>query len=275
MRNTKMYVIDNGKMWEDMSNMIAGNRMGMASNKTPMAEWGSIPIHTFLIDHPDGIVLFDTACDPEGMSKNWPDFIKELSPYEVPKGGSLPERLEQLKVHPKDVKYVVLSHLHVDHAGCLKMFTNSEVFVNDVEFTTTLRQYALNEDLNVHLKSDISEWLKAELHWHLIEKNRREYKLLDGLTIVNFGSGHSWGMLGLLVELTKSGSFLLVADALYSEVNAGPPIQLPGIVYDSVGYVETAKYISDYAKSKNAKVLYGHDSKQFKSLIKSTEGFYD
>jgi N-acyl homoserine lactone hydrolase len=271
----KMYVLDNGKMWIDKATLVAGHNMATADNQHQIADWSDIPIHTFLIDHPEGLVLFDTACDPEGMEKNWPDFMKKDSPYTVPENGYLPERLAQLNIKPEDIKYVVISHLHVDHAGCLKFFKNAKVFVNDEEFTRSLRQYALNDDLGAHMKTDIEGWLSAGLSWHPVEKNVKEIEILKGLTVLNFGPGHSWGMLGLLVELPQSGNFLLVADALYTSVNAGPPVKLPGILYDSLGYVSTAKFISQYAEKKNAIVLYGHDKEQFASLITSTEGCYE
>ena len=32
------------------------------------------------MEHPDGLVLFDTGCDPD-WERNWPAFIPEQSPY--------------------------------------------------------------------------------------------------------------------------------------------------------------------------------------------------
>ncbi|SHI23943.1 Metallo-beta-lactamase superfamily protein [Sporobacter termitidis DSM 10068] len=275
MANMKMYILDNGKLMLDRANIIAGNRLATVVDKHPEAEWTEIPVNTFLIDHPDGLVLFDTACDPKGMSDNWPASSKLVSPYEAPEGGYLHERLEQLKVKPEDVKYVVMSHLHTDHAGCLSLFKNAEVFVNETEFTETLKLYALREEKPAYSHSDIEAFLNAKLRWHLLDNTEKEYPLLDGLTIVNFGSGHTFGMLGLLVELPKAGNFLMVADALYTSENAGPPIKFSGLVYDSLGYVATAKFIAKYAKAHNAQVVYGHDKAQSDGMIKSTEGYYD
>ena len=261
----RMFVLDNGIISMPEVNIYTGG-----SND----KWIDIPIHTFLIDHPEGWVLFDAACDPDGMTKNWP---KEFTacPYVVPEGGYLPQRLAQLGVEPQEIRHVVVSHLHIDHAGCLKDFTNAVVHVNNEEFKRTLRQYVIGEGLGAHMKSDIESWLLAELNWHPISCEETEIELFDGLKIINFGPGHSWGMLGLLIELKKDGNYLLVSDAIYSQRHIDPPGIKPGIVEDEEGYRNTVDFILRYAKAKNARVLYGHDLEQFKGLVTSTQGFYE
>lgn len=271
----KLHVMQHGKMWLDRCNMVAGSRLATADNRNPPAEWVSIPVNTFLIEHPDGLVLFDTGCDPLGMSEHWSAFSRQVSPFEADENGTMVERLGQLGFRPEDVKYVVMSHLHTDHAGCLNLFGNAEVFVHDDELTQVMRMYALGEERPAYSPTDIEAMLAAKLHWHLIERGEREYPLLDGITIVNFGSGHTFGMLGLLVELPRTGSFLLVSDALYSKTNAGPPVQLPGLVYDSLGYVATAGFIAKYAKTHNARVIFGHDQEQSENLLRSGQGGFE
>ena len=38
----------------------------------------------------------------------------------------LPARLDMMGVGPDDIDYVVLSHLHCDHAGCVGIFPQVE-----------------------------------------------------------------------------------------------------------------------------------------------------
>lgn len=269
----KMYIVSCGKMWIESSGLIAVES-GTAEGETSQDTWVDIPVYTVLFDHPNGLVLFDTACDPEGMTKNWPEYNKKVSPYDAFESEMLPERLKQLGVAPEDIRYVVLSHLHTDHAGCLRLFKNAEVYVNETEFDETIKQYALSEMRPAYIASDIKGWLDAQLNWHLISPDKREVKLLDGLTIINFGPGHAFGMMGILAELENDGNYLLIADALYLAENMGPPVRLPGLLYDEAGYMATAGLISDYASTKRARILYGHDKQQFKDLVKSTEGYY-
>jgi glyoxylase-like metal-dependent hydrolase (beta-lactamase superfamily II) len=263
-----MYVISCGKLWLEKSGLVGGDMAGGS-------ERVYIPVPVFLFDHPEGRVLFDTACDPEGMSKNWPEMNKQVSPLIAGADEHLPARLKQLGISPEDIKYVVMSHLHTDHAGCLKLFKKAEVFVSDIELMQALKQLALREYKPAYIESDIKGWLASELNWRLVGSEVKEYELLPGLTIVNFGAGHTFGMLGLLAELPKSGNFLIVADALYTKDNLGPPVKLAGLVHDEEGYIHTAEFIREYAEKHNAAILFGHDSAQFELLVKSTEGYYE
>lgn len=81
--------------------------------------------------------------------------------------------------------------------------------------------------------------------------------------------------LGLHIELPGHGNVLLASDALYTEESYGPPVKPPGILYDSVGYNSTVERIREFATRNDSEIWFGHDSKQFKSFIKSTEGYYE
>lgn len=270
----KLYILDNG--WEtlDKSYFIAGANAGVASNKNPVNEWIDIPIQAYLVETDEGYVLFDTGCDPE-WEKNWPAFIPEQSPYYVTEDQHLLSRLAQLNVRPEEIRYVVMSHLHVDHAGNLHHFKHAEVYVNENEFLQTLKGYVTNKDLDVHVPSDISKFIAAGLDWKLLKDDVKEYELVPGITLLNLGSGHSFGMVAMKVELENTGNLLIVADAIYCRMNVEGEIKVPGILYDSLGYKRSAEYLMDYAKRANATILYGHDMEQFKSLKKSTDGYYD
>lgn len=270
----KMYAIDCGCMYLDKSLIISGIHLATSNNQHPEAEWTDIPVNVFLIDHPDGKILFDTGCDG-AVQSSFPPNEDRVSPYVFKKEQLLPERLKQLHIKPEEIKHVVMSHLHCDHAGNLSLFSNANIFVDETEFTQSVKLYALKEKYSAYMLSDFDTFLSVELKWKLLERTPAEYKLADGVTIVNFGPGHSFGMLGLLVELPNAGNFLMVSDALYTKDNAGPPVRLPGIIYDSVGYVSTAKYILRYAEEHHAQILYGHNKEQFANLKKSTEGYYD
>lgn len=270
----KLYILDNG--WEtlDKSFIIAGANAAVESRREFTNEWINIPIQAYLVETEAGYILFDTGCDPD-WKENWPAFIPDQSPYYATEEQMLLNRLKQLGVSPDDIRYVVMSHLHVDHAGNLYQFKNAEVFVNEEEFLYTLKGYVTGKDMDVHVPVDIQRFIDAKLNWHLLENEVKEYEITKGVTVLNFGSGHSFGMLGMKVELPNTGNLLIVADSIYCRQNVEPQISVPGILYDSLGYKRTAKYILDYAKRTNSKILFGHDMEQFNTLKKSHEGFYD
>lgn len=61
-------------------------------------------VHSFLLRHPDGLVLIDTGIGHFGRP-----------PYDVV--GAIDEELRVGGVSPEDVGHVVLTHLHADHSG--------------------------------------------------------------------------------------------------------------------------------------------------------------
>ncbi len=237
----------------------------------PSDEAPAIPIHAFLIDTPEGKILFDAGCHPEAMTGAWP---KEMctNPYVFSPEATIPNRLKEIGVELEDVKTLVVSHLHLDHAGCIHLFPNAKVYVQENELIETIDCYEKNNLDIFHLECDIKNWIETQTKWVTINAEK-EVKLCDGVYILDLKKGHSFGMLGLYVEL-ESGNLLLVSDAAYSAVHYGPPAELSGVVYDEEGYFAAIEYIRNFAEKHNAKVLFGHDMAQFKSLIKSSEGYY-
>lgn len=277
MYKSKVFVLDTGTMKMDKNYMISMHNPASIKNPAPASEFVEFPVYAVLIDHPDGKILFDTGCNPEGMGEKgrWPEGIQTLFPSFQSEECYLINRLEQLKVRPKDIKYVVASHLHLDHAGCLELFTNAEIIVHDSELTNVMKTFALTRDMGAYIWGDVDAWIKKELRWRTIKDHEKEVELVQGIKILNFGSGHAYGMLGLHIELPGKGNLLLASDALYTAESLGPPVKPPGILYDSLGYLNTAEYIRQYAKRNESTIWYGHDANQFSSFIKSTEGYYE
>ena len=165
MANAKLYVLDNGTMRMDKNFMVAMHNPASVDNPNPPAEFVEFPIYTVLIDHPDGKILFDTACNPEGMGKQgrWPESVQKMFPHYADEACYLPNRLEQLRIRPEDIKYVVASHLHLDHAGCLEMFTNAKIIVHEDELANTMKSYAINKNMGAYIWADIDAWIKTGL----------------------------------------------------------------------------------------------------------------
>jgi glyoxylase-like metal-dependent hydrolase (beta-lactamase superfamily II) len=275
MKGIKLYVLATGVLPQDKSILIAGLTQATEKNRNPVPVWSRTPTYAVLIEHPAGYVLFDTSVNPEGMTKRFPQALKTMNNYEAADDEQFPARLAQLKVKPEQIKYIVMSHMHFDHAGNLELFTNAEITVHEDEFAQAYKAFGLNGEMGVFVWEDLHQIALKKLNWKLLPANVEKKVLLPGLTIYNFGSGHSYGMLGLLVELESAGNILLVADAIYTSTNYGPPLKPPGIIYDSIGWARTVEKIREIATEKNAQVWFGHDEDQLKTLKKSTEGYYE
>lgn len=95
------------------------------------------PVNAYLIEHPDGLCLFDTgqcaAASAPGYLPRWHPFLR-LARFELTDDDEVVARLARAGVAPRDVRWVVLSHLHTDHMGGVGAFPHSEVIVSDGEW---------------------------------------------------------------------------------------------------------------------------------------------
>lgn len=266
MANKRMYVISGGMIHCDLANMVCMPVLGNAKEHEVKSIWAESPITCMLIENEDGLVLFDTGCHPKAMTERWDEGNRNRTPVSIGEKEGVLAALNMLGYSADDVKYVVLSHLHEDHAGCIEFFERSKIVVSDRELTGAMRLYALHGDMGGYIKNDIHAWLEKELDWEVVPDEEEELELLDGLRVINFGPGHTFGMMGLLVTLKESGNYLLVSDCVNTSLNYGPPIRFPGLAYDTIGYRKTVERIWRLAKQYRAKVLFGHDIEQYRQL---------
>jgi glyoxylase-like metal-dependent hydrolase (beta-lactamase superfamily II) len=99
-------------------------------------EW--LPTYAWVIDHSEGVIVVDT-----GQGAHLLESGKSLHPYvrwevafRIDREQEIGPRLRALGIGPRDVKRVVLTHLHMDHDGGLAHFPNSEILVAPGELQT-------------------------------------------------------------------------------------------------------------------------------------------
>lgn len=277
MNAMQMYVLDLGTMRMDRSLLIRNWRLGSLSDPNPPAEMVEFPVSAYYFDHPDGRVLFDAGCNPAAMGPNgrWPANFQEHFPYLGGEECQLPNRLAQLGIGPDDIHYVVLSHMHNDHAGCVELFRNSTLIVHEDELAGALRHYALGDRTSPYIWDDTDHWVRLGLNWQTIDREEASVALNDRVTIHNWGSGHAYGMLGLEVALREQPGVILTSDAIYCAENYYPPARPQGVVYDSLGYNRTLEAVRRLERRTGYQVWFGHDPAQFPTLRSSEKGSYE
>jgi glyoxylase-like metal-dependent hydrolase (beta-lactamase superfamily II) len=102
-------------------------------------DWAAetLPVNVFLVEHPQGLCLFDTGQSARATSPTyfpaWYPFFR-LSRFELTASDEVVPQLARLGHEPDDVRWVVLSHLHTDHVGGVGAFGSSEVLVGRREW---------------------------------------------------------------------------------------------------------------------------------------------
>lgn len=96
-----------------------------------------LPILAWVIEHPEGLIVVDTGetarTTERGYFPRWHPYYRLGVREWVTADEEIGPQLHRLGLAPDDVRWVVLTHLHTDHAGGLAHFPDSEFLVSRTE----------------------------------------------------------------------------------------------------------------------------------------------
>jgi glyoxylase-like metal-dependent hydrolase (beta-lactamase superfamily II) len=99
------------------------------------SEW--LPVYAWLIEHEEGLILVDTGetarVHERGYHPTWHPFYRRAARFSVHPDEEIGPQLRSLGVTARDIRQVVLTHLHTDHAGGLIHLTGSKIWVSGPE----------------------------------------------------------------------------------------------------------------------------------------------
>ena len=102
-------------------------------------EW--MPIYAWAIEHPEGVIVIDTgessqAMDPAYFECTPADRFVYTSflRFAVTKEDEIGMQLRSLGILPQDVRWVIQTHLHSDHAGGIHYFPHSEFLMGAADY---------------------------------------------------------------------------------------------------------------------------------------------
>ena len=116
-----------------------GRRRRNLARVLAAGEWTEpLPILAWLVEHPEGLIVVDTGetarvAEP-GYFTSWQPYFRLGLREEVAPGEEIGPQLRALGFDPDDVRWVVLTHFHTDHAGGLGHFPNSEIVASRVDY---------------------------------------------------------------------------------------------------------------------------------------------
>src|SRR3954451_19217324 len=102
----------------------------------PRSRWLTMPIPAFLVEHPEqGPVLIDTAFDPVVATDRKQSFGRIGAAMFTPENvDPVSSQLRARGIDPADVRTVVMTHLHFDHASGIGQFPDAEFVVERREW---------------------------------------------------------------------------------------------------------------------------------------------
>ena len=195
------------------------------------AGWRNVcfPILSVLIERDNDLVLFDTGIGTRIDQEMrpliyWGNLFFHrciMRTQFMPQRDALMHRLPRLGFQPSDVKNVIISHLHWDHAGGMRDFLNAHFIVNGKEWNFATQLAGVQLYKNAFIKEQFCEsGLDIELMETYPSKPFLNFPAShdifgDGSMVLVDLPGHSPGLMGLYVTMPSGRRFLFSADTFY------------------------------------------------------------
>ncbi|MEN8374374.1 MAG: N-acyl homoserine lactonase family protein [Gemmatimonadota bacterium] len=190
--------------------------------------WVRLPINVYVIEHSDGLILFDAGQDRAVVTDPdyWPDrvtafFMRHIFRLRLGPEDTLTERLAAAGYEAGDVRMAVISHLHADHVGCIREIPQAELVVSAEAWQHMLgphpeREMVLRRDIDI----PGAKWRQITLpptNDPTLAPFTRAYDLLGDASMMLLPTpGHLPGSLSMLVRSGGRPPLLLVGDLCYS-----------------------------------------------------------
>lgn len=221
----------------------------------------TIPGYSVLIeDKKLGKVLWDTGITAD-WEQTWTPKFKE--DYKFHKLCKLDEELARVDTKIEDIDLLILSHLHYDHAGNIKLFKNTKagqkIMISKAEAHEAFVDVMLAPDgvSGAYFRDEI---IMDGIGYQLLEEDT----WISDDIFCFIQVGHTPGVIGLIVKTDNNGNFMFASDAVYSKLNFGPPIVLPGLCVDPDNYRANIERLQKMKEEYNANMVFGHDVEDFK-----------
>ena len=231
-------------------------------------EWTPpLPIFAWVIEHPEGLIVVDTGETAHtarpGYFPRWHPYYRLAVREDVQEDEEIEPRMRALGLSTRDVRWVVLTHLHTDHAGGLHHFPEAEILVSATEYAAAR---GLPGKLRGYLPHRWPEWFRpTELDFQGLSARRALE--LGGTPLTERGDvrivptpGHTAGHLSVLVEEGPT-TLLLAGDTSYTEWNLIESVAdgVSSLGGGEITAADTLRAIREYAATRPTVYLPSHD----------------
>jgi glyoxylase-like metal-dependent hydrolase (beta-lactamase superfamily II) len=231
-----------------------------------------LSIAAFLVVHPRGVLLWDTAAVPDGeWTPTGQPVIHQLTlpdgqPRQVTLRATLGAQLKAAGFAPRDVTHLALSHYHWDHTANSNAFAAAQWLVRPAERDAMFAERpvgAVRQQLFASLRQAKTVLLQQDEH----------DVFGDGAVIIKAAPGHTPGHQVLLVKLPKTGPVVLSGD-LYHYPEERTMNRLPVAEMSAEQTAASRTAVDAFLQRTGARLWIQHDLTAHRRLRLSPE-FYD
>ncbi len=219
-----------------------------------------VPVSSYLIEHPKGIILVDTGWHEEirtNQKKHLGRFAYSMFQGRLNEGDSISEKLSSCGLESEDIDYVLLTHLHSDHVSGLKHVQGAKkILVSELEWKAAHKKMG-------YIKS---MWDGVPIETFKLNDIphgpfRKGFDLFGDETLFLVHTpGHSDGMFSILVKM-EDGWLLLASDVGYSKTSWEEMI-LPGVTSNKIHAQKSLEWVKEFSTREDCiNVIANHDNK--------------
>lgn len=221
-----------------------------------------LPILAWLIEHPEGLIVVDTGetarVSEPGYFPRWHPYYRLAVREWVAPEDEIGPQLRRLGFSPDEVRWVVLTHYHTDHAGGLAYFPGSEIVSSRVDFEFAR---GVRGQVRGFLPQHWPRWFSPRL----IEPSGRPFGPFPASTALTAAGdvhilptpGHTPGHQSVALEAGDT-VFLFAGDVSYTEQLMLQGV-VDGVASDSAASHATLRRVRQLASDRPTVYLPTHD----------------
>ncbi len=180
---------------------------------------GWLPTYAWAIEHRDGVIVVDTGQGAHLLEtgRSLHPFVRWEVVFRIEREQEIGPQLRALGIGPRDVKQVVLTHLHMDHDGGLAHFPTSKVLVTRRELHAARGWAGRIRGYLPHRWPSWFDPVPLELVPERIGPFSASARLTQDSAVVAVATpGHTAGHVSVLAQLGETTIFL-AGDTSYNE----------------------------------------------------------
>ena len=221
-----------------------------------------LPIYAFVIEHPEGLIVVDTGetarVAERGYFPWWHPYYRFAVREWVRPEEEIGPQMRALGFNPHDVRWVLLTHLHTDHAGGLHHFPTAEHLLTRREYDNATGALGM---LRGFLPNRWPDWFRPTLIDMQPEplgpfpSSRRVTQAGDVHLVPT--PGHTPGHMSVVVRAADV-CYVLAGDASYTQ-DLMLAEQVDGVASDRASARQTLAQIHAFCRATPTVYLPAHD----------------